>query len=233
MHILARACTRMLAGMAMVLGVACGDDAGPVQSLPVVTKAGTENGDLQSGRFGTTLPNPLRIVVTRDGEPASGVPVAWSTGSGSLNPSSAETDADGFSSSAWTLGNTPGPVTATASVTNATNSPVTFTATVTEGGGGEDVIVQVLSDAPRFLPEDLVVAAGTTVTWVWGTNATGHNVVPDNGNTPASSGALASAPHSYQYTFNTAGTFHYHCQAHGNVGGVGMSGTVTVAATLR
>jgi plastocyanin len=171
-------------------------------------------------------------VVTRDGEPASGVPVAWSTGSGSLNPSSAETDADGFSSSTWTLGNTPGAVTATASVTNATGSPVTFTATVTEGGG-EDVIVQVLSDAPRFAPEDLIVAAGTTVTWVWGTNATGHNVVPDNGNTPASSGALASAPNSYQYTFNTVGTFHYHCQAHGNVGGVGMSGTVSVVAALR
>jgi plastocyanin len=232
MHILASPCTRMLAGMAMVLGAACGDDTGPVQSPSVVAKAGTESGDLQSGLFGTALPNPLRVVVTRDGEPASGVPVAWSTGSGSLNPSSAETDADGFSSSTWTLGNTPGAVTATASVTNATGSPVTFTATVTEGGG-EDVIVQVLSDTPRFLPEDLIVAAGTTVTWVWGTNATGHNVVPDNGNTPPSSGALASAPNSYQYTFNTVGTFHYHCQAHGNVGGVGMSGTVSVVATLR
>jgi plastocyanin len=232
MHILASPCTRMLAGMAMVLGAACGDDAGPVQSPPVVAKAATENGDLQSGMFGTALPNALRVVVTRDGEPASGVPVAWSTGSGSLNPSSAETDADGFSSSTWTLGNTPGAVTATASVTNATGSPVTFTATVTGGGGGEDIIVQVLSDAPRFEPEDLIVAVGTTVTWVWGTNATGHNVVPDDGNTPASSGALASAPNSYQYTFNTVGTFHYHCQAHGNVGGVGMSGTVSVVTTL-
>jgi plastocyanin len=232
MHILASPCTRMLAGMAMVLGAACGDDAGPVQSPPVVAKAATENGDLQSGMFGTALPNALRVVVTRDGEPASGVPVAWSTGSGSLNPSSAETGADGFSSSTWTLGNTPGAVTATASVTNATGSPVTFTATVTGGGGGEDVIVQVLSDAPRFEPEDLIVAVGTTVTWVWGTNATGHNVVPDDGNTPASSGALASAPNSYQYTFNTVGTFHYHCQAHGNVGGVGMSGTVSVMTTL-
>jgi len=232
MHILASPCTRMLAGMAMVLGAACGDDAGPVQSPPVVAKAATENGDLQSGMFGTALPNALRVVVTREGEPASGVPVAWSTGSGSLNPSSAETDADGFSSSTWTLGNTPGAVTATASVTNATGSPVTFTATVTGGGGGEDVIVQVLSDAPRFAPEALIVAVGTTVTWVWGTNATGHNVVPDDGNTPASSGALASAPNSYQYTFNTVGTFHYHCQAHGNVGGVGMSGTVSVVTTL-
>jgi plastocyanin len=77
-----------------------------------------------------------------------------------------------------------------------------------------------------------MVAVGTTVTWDWGTGATGHNVVPDDGATPATSGALASAPHSYSYTFNDVGTFHYHCQAHGNVGGVGMSGTVSVVTTL-
>lgn len=233
MHILAGPGTRILGAMAMVLGAACGsgDDTGPVQSPPVVAKTATKSGDLQTGLVGGTLPNALRVLVTRDGEPASGVSVAWSTGSGSLNPSSAETDADGLSSSTWTLGDTPGTVTATASVTNATGSPVTFTATAIVGGG-EDVIVQVLSDAPRFDPEDLMVAVGTTVTWVWGTNATGHNVVPDNGHTPATSGALASAPHSYSYTFNDVGTFHYHCQAHGNVGGVGMSGTVSVVTTL-
>jgi plastocyanin len=233
MHILAGPCTRILGAMAMVLGAACGsgDDRGPGLSPPVVAKATTKSGDLQSGVVGTALPNDLRVVVTRDGEPASGVPVAWSTGSGSLNPSSAETDADGLSSSTWTLGDTPGPVIATASVTNATGSPVTFTATATEGGQGE-IIVQVLSDAPRFDPEDIVVPVGTTVTWEWGAGATGHNVVPDDGDTPAASGALASAPHSYSYTFNNVGTFHYHCQAHGNVGGVGMSGTVSVVAPL-
>ena len=234
MHNFASPCTRILGVMAMVLSAGCGsdDDTGPAQSPAVVAKTATKSGDLQTGSVGTTLPNALRVVVTRDGEPASGVPVAWSTGSGSLNPSSNETDGEGVSSSTWTVGDTPGTVTATASVTNATGSPVTFTATVTEGGGGEDVIVQVLSNDPRFLPEETVVTIGTTVTWVWGTDATGHNVVPDDGTTPASSGALASAPHSYSYTFNEIGTFHYHCQAHGNVGGVGMSGTVTVGATL-
>jgi plastocyanin len=233
MHILAGPCTRILGVMAMVSGAACGsgDDTGPVQSPPVVAKTATKSGDLQSGLVGTALPNVLRVVVTRDGEPASGVAVSWSTGSGSLTPSSNETDGDGVSSSTWTLGDTPGAVTATAGVTNATGSPVTFTATAIVSGG-EDLIVQVLSDAPRFEPEDLMVAAGTTVTWVWGTNATGHNVVPDDGATPATSGALANAPHSYSYTFNEVGTFHYHCQAHGNVGGVGMSATVSVATTL-
>jgi plastocyanin len=232
MHILAGPCTRILGVTAMVLGAACGsgDDTGPVQSPPVIAKTATKSGDLQTGLVGTALPNVLRVMVTRDGEPASGVPVAWSTGSGSVSPSSDETDGDGLSTSAWTVGATPGAVTATASATNATGSPVTFTATVTEGVG-EDVIVQVLSDQ-RFEPEETLVVVGTTVTWVWATNATGHNVVPDDGATPATSGALANAPHSYSYTFNEVGTFHYHCQAHGNVGGVGMSGTVSVVTTL-
>ena len=182
---------------------------------------------------GEALPNDLRVVVTRDGEPASNVAVTWSTGSGSLDPSSAETDADGLSTSTWTLGDTPGAVTATASVTNATGSPVSFAATATDDGGPGGTIVQVLTEGgTRFDPKDIMVTVGTTVTWVWGTNAVSHNVVPDDGTTPATSGGLVSAPHDYQYTFNTVGTFHYHCQAHGNVGGVGMSGTVTVVTTL-
>jgi hypothetical protein len=141
MHILASTCTRMVAVTAMVLGTGCGDDNGPGPSPPVVAKAATENGDFQSGSVHTVLPNALRVLVTVDGKPATGVPVTWAagSGSGSLDPSSAETDAAGFSSSTWTLGFTPGTVTATASVANATGSPVTFTATVTGSGGGEDV----------------------------------------------------------------------------------------------
>jgi plastocyanin len=224
----------VLGVMATLLAAACGsgDDTGP-ESRPIVAKAATKSGDLQSGIVAEPLPNDLRVVVTRDGEPASGVGVTWSTGSGSLTPSTDETDADGLSTSTWTLGDTPGAVTATASVTNATGSPVTFTATAIDDGGPGGTIVQVLSQpTTQFEPEDIMVTVGTTVTWVWGTDATGHNIVPDDGVTPAASGGLASAPHDYQYTFNSLGTFHYHCQAHGNVGGVGMSGTVTVVTSL-
>ena len=136
MHILASPYIRILGVMAMALGTACGsDDTGPVQSPPVVAKTTTKSGDLQTGLVGTALPNTLRVVVTRDGEPASGIPVAWSTASGSLDPTSAETDAEGVSTSTWTLGDTPGAVSATAGVTNATDSPVTFTATAIVGGG--------------------------------------------------------------------------------------------------
>jgi plastocyanin len=216
----------------VLLAAACGsgDDTGP-ESRPIIEKATTKSGDLQTGLVGEPLPNDLRVVVTRDGAPASDVAVTWSTGSGALTPASDLTDADGVSTSSWTLGDTPGAVTATAAVTNATGSPVTFTATASDDGVPGGTIVQVLSEGgTRFEPKNITVTVGTTVTWVWGTNSVGHNVVPDDGVTPETSGGLASAPHDYQFTFNTVGTFAYHCLAHGNVGGVGMSGTVTVVS---
>jgi hypothetical protein len=81
--------TWVLGVMGALLAAACGD-SGPGQSPPVVAKTETQSGDLQVGFVGQALPNALRVVVTRDGEPAPDVPVTWSTGSGSLDPSNAE-----------------------------------------------------------------------------------------------------------------------------------------------
>lgn len=216
-----------VAGVLVALvAAACGsgDDTGP-ESRPIIAKATTKSGDLQSGPASQALPNDLRVEVTRDGAPAEDVTVTWSTGSGAVDPASDQTDADGVSTSTWTLGGTPGPATATAAIPGATGSPVTFTATATDDGPA-GIVVQVLTEGgTRFEPNAITVTVGTTVTWVWGTNAVGHNVVPDNGVTPATSGGLVDAPHDYQYTFNTVGTFVYHCAAHV---GAGMTGTVTV-----
>jgi plastocyanin len=223
---------RRALALAAVAALGCNDDNGPAVSAPIIAKAGTKSGDTQTGPAGQPLPNELRVEVTRDGAPASGVTVTWSTGSGgSLTPSSDLTDADGLSSSVWTLGGTSGPQSAEARVEGGgLNSTTTFTATATSGTPG--TIIQVISQdqngGNRFVPANLVVVPGTTVTWQWIDNTFAHNVVPDDGSTPAQSGSLVSAPHSYQYTFNSLGTFHYHCQAHG---GSGMTGTVTVVAT--
>lgn len=217
---------------AAVCVVACNGNSDPTVSAPIIAKAGTKSGDAQSGPAGQALPNELRVTVTRDGAPASGAMVTWSTGSGgSLTPTTDQTDGDGISTSVWTLGATSGPQSATARVEGGgLNSTATFTATATTGTPGN--LIQVISaDAQgdnRFAPANLIVSVGTTVTWQWIDNAAAHNVVPDDGSTPAQSGSLVSAPHSYQYTFGTPGTFHYHCQAHGASGGSGMSGTVTV-----
>jgi plastocyanin len=218
--------------VAAVCALACNGNSDPTVSAPIIAKAGTKSGDAQSGPAGEALPNELRVEVTRDGSPATGIVVTWSTGSGgSLTPTSQQTDADGISTSVWTLGPTSGPQSAIARVEGGgLNSTATFTATATTGTPGSTIQV-ISADANggnRFAPADLTVILGTTVKWEWVDAVSAHNVVPDNGSTPAQSGNLTSAPHTYQFTFNTLGTFHYHCQAHGASGGTGMSGTVTV-----
>lgn len=226
---------RALALAAVVAAAGCGGgETDPSQSPAAVTKPASKSGDQQTGPVGEALPIELRVVVTRDGNPAPDVTVDWATASGALSPASDKTDADGASTSVWTLGETPGPQTATASVTGGTGSPVTFSATGTDDGPGGTAIQVLSPDAGggnRFSPRNITVGVGTTVTWEWADNAVGHNVVPDDNSTPPTSGPITDGPHTYEYTFNTPGTYDYHCAAHGASNGVGMSGTVTVVAT--
>ena len=87
----------------------------------------------------------------------------------------------------------------------------------------ETINVQVTN--VQFIPKNVTINPGDTVRW---TNVLGsHNVDSD---TPGlfRSGPVALPPWTYEFTFNNPGTFPYHCDIHGNVGGVGMSGTVTV-----
>jgi plastocyanin len=211
-----------------------GDNSGPTQSPLTIVKAPTKSGDAQTGPVGQALPNKLGVLVTRDGLAVPQVDVTWSTSNGSLDPTTVKTDDNGVAASTWTLGGTPGQQTATAGVTGATGSPLTFTATAIVTGPGSGATVQVISSSStginRFSPADITVNLGETVTWTWADELVNHNVVPDDGATPATSGTLTTGPHTYQYTFNELGTFHYYCQAHGGSGGVGMSGSVTVVA---
>jgi len=62
-----------------------------------------------------------------------------------------------------------------------------------------------------FAPTTLKVKKGTTVTWT-NQDSIKHNVVSDSGTGPGS--ALLAKGESYSYTFNTAGTFNYHCDPH-------------------
>jgi plastocyanin len=218
---------------AAAVGACGGGDTAPSQSPAVIAKAPSKSGDLQTGPVGEALPVDLRVVVTQDGNPASDVAVTWSTTTGTMAPASDKTDASGGSTSSWTLGDLAGSQAAAASVTGATGSPVTFTATATTTVPPTGTIVQVLGPGGtnRFSPADITVAVGTTVTWQWGDGALSHNVVPDDGSTPGTSGPVTDAPNSFQYTFNVPGVFHYHCASHGASGGIGMSGTVTVVTS--
>jgi len=108
-------------------------------------------------------------------------------------------------------------------------------ATTAPSGNGDpippatfEVSNDAFTSADASDPHSLTVPVNTTVTWTWTATALGHNIVPDDGVTPAPSGGLANAPHIYQFTFTQPGTFRFYCAAHGAPGGVGMSGRVIV-----
>lgn len=75
-----------------------------------------------------------------------------------------------------------------------------------------------------FQPADITVAAGTTVVWT-NTSDLPHTVTADDGS--FDSGTI-NPGETFSHTFDTVGNVPYHCQFHGDVGGQGMSGTVTV-----
>jgi hypothetical protein len=105
----------------------CSDSVAP-PAVTVVAVAGTDG---QSARIGTPLPTPLSVRVESDGAPKAGVAVTWQAAAGSIAPASGVTNDAGLASATWTLGDAPGPMTASTTVGGAQGSPVTFTATAT------------------------------------------------------------------------------------------------------
>jgi len=79
-----------------------------------------------------------------------------------------------------------------------------------------------------FTPAEITVNRGDVVRWHW--NDGTHTVT--NGENPSAQGAgtlfdapLDSGHTTFEYTFDTAGTYPYHCTYHYSIG---MTGTVTV-----
>jgi plastocyanin len=70
-----------------------------------------------------------------------------------------------------------------------------------------------------FGPASISVAAGSTVTWT-NQDGTAHTVTADDGS--FDSGSLAPGA-TFSQTFDTPGTYTYHCAIHSS-----MTGTVTV-----
>jgi hypothetical protein len=93
----------LLAATLGLLG-ACGpeDRQAPSTADFVIEKAPEVSGDKQVGVAGEPLPEDLRARVTRDGRPAAGVTVYWTTMQGTMDPPEAVTDAEGISGSRWT-----------------------------------------------------------------------------------------------------------------------------------
>src|SRR5437762_11597813 len=111
------------------------------------------------------------------------------------------------------------------SSTSPTTSPSTSPSPApspTPAPGGPSASVTIPSGAAvlgnrAFTPDDLSVAVGTTVTWM-NTDSESHTSTSDGWN----SGIVAPGGR-FSFSFQTAGTFPYHCTIH-----PGMVGTVAV-----
>ena len=89
---------------------------------------------------------------------------------------------------------------------------------------GEPGEVTVREDRFLFLPSALTIPAGTTITWVNDERAK-HTATADDGRFDSGDQGLGDP---YRHTFNDPGVYSYYCRYHGDVGGVGMAGTITV-----
>ena len=89
---------------------------------------------------------------------------------------------------------------------------------------GEPVSVTVHEDHFRFIPSQLTIPAGTTVIWVNDEQAK-HTATADDDSFDSGDQALGVR---YEHTFTEPGTYPYYCRYHGDVGGVGMAGTILV-----
>jgi plastocyanin len=92
-----------------------------------------------------------------------------------------------------------------ASMTAETAAAGTTTAT-TANTGGQAVTIESNS----FNPASLTIKVGETVTWT-NKDSYAHTVTSDNG--AFDSGNIASGS-TFSFTFDTAGTYSYHCSIH-------------------
>ena len=76
-------------------------------------------------------------------------------------------------------------------------------------GGGDAVTIANFAFGPASLP----VAAGSTVTWT-NNDSAAHTVTADDGSFDSSNIAAGA---TFSQTFDTAGTFAYHCNIHPNM----------------
>jgi plastocyanin len=181
-------------------------------------------GDGQSASRGTPVVEPPSVLVEDNfGNPVAGVTVTFAVASGGgsvTGPVQTTGDNGAAFVGTWALGPELGENTLTATSDGLAGSPVTFTATAVDFA--TSATIEVRNDYFRSLQNGTggnpgflnnyasdTIAVGGTVTWEWvGQN---HNVSAAFGSTTS---GTHDAPHTYQITFDTPGTFTYRCTNH-------------------
>ncbi|MGH8991451.1 MAG: cupredoxin domain-containing protein [Acidimicrobiia bacterium] len=106
-----------------------------------------------------------------------------------------------------------------------------WTAPLPAGAAGPEVILQGV----RYVPPDITVTVGETVTWVHKDSGLYHHVGADDHSWDSNptcgfpAGLCMRGGDTYQHTFLSEGTFGYHCRLHGKPGR-GMAGVVRVVS---
>jgi len=212
---------------ALIAGCGAEDRQAPDPSTLALSKPEGISGDVQVGIAGKPLPDSLRVLVTRDDQPVEGVTVTWFTTEGSVTPGEVRTGPDGLAATTWTTKALYAEQFVAATIDG--GPTIGFTAIATPDPEAPNTILVRSEEGGQFEPAELAVVTGATVNWLWTPGSVGHNIVPDDGDSPPHSGAPADWPKWHVFTFTRPGVYRYHCSVHGAPNGVGMSGTITVS----
>ena len=82
--------------------------------------------------------------------------------------------------------------------------------------------VDILVGGTSFSDDDVTIAPGTTVRWIW---MNGSHTVTPTGHSEWTSTMLDSSGDTLVHVFNNTGTFNYHCIPHQSLG---MTGVIRV-----
>lgn len=138
------------------------------------------DGNNQQGLAASTLPAPLRAVVTdASGQPVAGVTVSWSVtaGGGTLSAESSSSDASGVAATTLTLGPVAGVQTVSAAASGLAGSPVSFTETAIVTATGDSISVAATIPIPaNYGMHDTYVRDGLAFAFAWNTGVRIYDV---------------------------------------------------------
>ena len=184
-----------------------------------LAKAG---GDNQSAVVNSQLSAPVEArVADQFGNGVPAVGVDWGVSGGTPSTATVPTDAAGISPLNVTAGATVGPITITATSGVLVGSPLTFTATATATPSGATIQVGNGSGSGAtqavFVPSSVTISVGQTITWVWNSGITAHNVSTSSGSpgVPGTPTQTKATPFTFgPVTFTVAGTYTFYCSVH-------------------
>ena len=198
-----------------------GDDQGPSEPPLDGREAGHRRAAIiRPVRWARALGNPLRILITRDGEPVEGVGGELVGGAGrrrSATRRRATSSASPQRSGHWARGRELR-LDHRGRWTGATNSPFTYSAHRRSTACPDRRRAYTVTCRPTTpsSPASVTIAPRRIGHLGSGQKAAGGTTSCPTTEEPPSSGVLREGPFTYTHVFDTPGTYRYYCAAHGS-----------------